>query len=98
MDQSTIISTLLRHERQLHGKGVLHAGLFGSAARGEMHMDSDIDILIDLDPAAPISVYDYVELKDYIASLFPHPVDVVSREGLKPHLRPGVLTDFVHAF
>jgi predicted nucleotidyltransferase len=60
-------------------------------ARGEDRPDSDTDIMIDLDPEAPISVWRYVGLKDFIASLFDGPVDVVNRESLKQHVRPAVI-------
>jgi predicted nucleotidyltransferase len=40
--------------------GVLQAALFGSAARDEAKPDSDIDILIELAPEAPIGVFEYV--------------------------------------
>ena len=43
--------------------------------------NSDIDIMIDVDPDAHMSVYDYVGLKEYIAGLFEGPVDVVDRDG-----------------
>jgi uncharacterized protein with HEPN domain len=54
------------------------------------HADSDTDIMIDIDPAAEatMSVYDYVGLKRYIASLFDGRVDVIDREALKPHVLP----------
>jgi hypothetical protein len=37
-------------------------------------------------------------LKNYIASLFPQPVDVIDREALKPHLRRPSARDAVYAF
>lgn len=98
MESDRIIATLRRHEAQLHRFGVAHAALFGSVARGEARPDSDIDILIDLDPSARLSVFDYVGVKDYIAGLFERPVDVVNKQGLKPYLKPSVLADAVHAF
>ncbi len=98
MDRNEIIDVLRRHKHELHRKGVAHAGLFGSQARGNVHSASDIDILIDLDPDARLSVFDYVELKEYIADLFDGPVDIVSRKGLKPYLRSAVLGDLVDAF
>jgi predicted nucleotidyltransferase len=98
MRSDEIIATLRRHEAELHRQGVAHAALFGSVARGEARTDSDIDILIDLDPSARLSVFDYVGVKEYIAGLFERPVDVVNRAGLKPHIRPVVLTEVVHAF
>jgi predicted nucleotidyltransferase len=39
-----------------------------------------------------------VGLKEYIAGLFEGPVDVVSREALKPHVRPAVTADAIYAF
>ena len=98
MDSRQIIETLRQHEDELHRQGVAHIALFGSAARGDARPDSDIDILIDLDPDARLSVFDYVGLKDYIAGLFEADVDVVNREGLKPYLKPAVLAETVDAF
>jgi predicted nucleotidyltransferase len=54
--------------------------------------------MIDIDPAADLSVYDYVGLKRYIARLFDGPVDVVDREGLKPYIRPPAENDALYAF
>ena len=51
---------------------------------GDNRPDSDIDILVEIDPEAHITVFDYVGIKDYIAGLFEGGrVDVVNRDGLK---------------
>jgi uncharacterized protein len=75
---------------------VRRATLFGSVARGNNRPDSDIDIMIE--PDARITVYDYAGLKEYIESLFDGPVDVVSRDSLKPYVRPGATADAIYAF
>jgi len=93
-----IITKLRENEAALRARGVTHAALFGSRARGDNRPDSDIDIMIEVDPAAPVGVYEYVALKDYIAGLFDGPVDVVSRDGLKPYIRPAATVDAVYAF
>jgi uncharacterized protein len=54
--------------------------------------------MIEFDPAFPVTVFNYAGLKEYIAGLFDHPVDVVSREGLKPYVRPAATTDAIYAF
>jgi len=54
--------------------------------------------MLEFDPAAHVTVFNYSGLKDYIAGLFDGPVDVVSREGLKPYVRPAAITDAVYAF
>jgi hypothetical protein len=98
MNREEIISRLRENETALRERGVAHAALFGSRARGEQRSDSDTDILIEFDPAARITVFDYAGLKDYVAALFDGQVDVVNREGLKPYLKPAALVDAIYAF
>lgn len=98
MNRHEILARLRENEAVLHSRGVSHAALFGSRARGDDRPDSDIDIIIELDPAAHVSVFNYAGLKDYIAGLFDGPVDVVNRDGLKPYIRPAATTDAIYAF
>lgn len=98
MNRQDILDRLRENESILRARGVTHAALFGSRARGDNRPDSDTDIMIEVDPEAVISVYDYVGLKEFIASLFDGRVDVVSRDGLKPYVRPAATADAVYAF
>jgi uncharacterized protein len=98
MNRQEILDRLRENERALRERGVTHAALFGSIARGEQRPDSDIDIMVDLDPEIVVTIFDYAGLKDYIASMFDTPVDVVSREGLKPLVRPRATGDAIYAF
>jgi uncharacterized protein len=67
-------------------------------ASGDNRPDSDIDIMVEFDPVARVTVFNYAGLKDYIAGLFDGPVDVVNRDGLKPYLRPAATADAIYAF
>ena len=98
MDRQDIIRRLRENEAALRSRGVAHAALFGSRARGDARPDSDTDIMIEIDPAARMGVYEYVGLKDYIAGLFDGPVDVVNRDSLKPYVRPTATSDAIYAF
>ncbi len=98
MEKQDIIARLREYEPALRERGVTHAALFGSRARGDFLPDSDTDIMIDIDPDAPVGIYEYVGIKDFIASLFDGPVDVVDREGLKPFVRPAATADAIYAF
>jgi uncharacterized protein len=98
MNREEALNTLRRSEGALRARGVAHAALFGSMARGDDHPDSDVDILVEFDPDAHVTVFDYVGVKEYIASLFLQPVDVIDREALKPHLRRPSARDAVYAF
>src|SRR5437763_3469043 len=98
MNAQDAIATLRRNESALRARGIRHAAVFGSVARGDNRADSDLDILVEFEPEADGSVYDYMRLKDYVASLFEGPVDVIDREALKPHLRAPSARDAVYAF
>ena len=98
MDAKQIIATLKDAEPALKARGVRHAGLFGSVARGDSNETSDVDILIELDKSAKLTVFDYAGLKSDIAALFEGPVDVVDRDALKPHLRAPLARDLLYAF
>lgn len=50
-------------------------------ARGDNRPDSDIDIMIELAPEAPVDLWIYVGTTQYIEDLFPVPVDVANRRG-----------------
>jgi uncharacterized protein len=98
MNSSEALETLRRSEPDLRAGGVRRAAVFGSLARGDSRPDSDIDIMAEIDPDAHLTVFDYAGLKDYIASLFDGPVDVVNRDGLKPYVRPAATAEAIYAF
>jgi uncharacterized protein len=93
-----IIATLRAHQTELHRRGVRHAALFGSIARGEGKRSSDIDVLIELDPEAPVGLFEYVAITQYLADLFPVRVDVANCSSLKPLVRPAIERDAIYAF
>ena len=92
------LQKLKEAEADMRAQGVAHAALFGSVARGENRPDGDIDILVEIAPEARIGLFQYVGIVQYIERLFPFPVDVVNREGLKPLVRPSAERDAVYAF
>jgi hypothetical protein len=93
-----ILGRLRAGERELRQRGVRHAAVFGSVARGENHSDSDIDVLIELDPQRPMGMFQYTRLKIDIAELVGGPADVINRETVRPMLRDAILREAVDAF
>jgi len=93
-----VIDTLRQLEGELRRRGVAHAAVFGSMARGDATAASDVDVLVDLDPARRIGLYDYVSIGLFLKEKLGCEVDVVEREAIKPRLRDGILGDAVSAF
>src|ERR1700722_18121930 len=98
MNREEIIARLRENEGALRQRGVAHAALFGSRARGDQRPESDTDIMVESDPTARITVFEYAGLKDYIAGMFDGHVDVVNRSGLKPYVKPAAIADAIYAF
>lgn len=98
MKRQQVIAKLKDAEAELRSRGVLHAALFGSIARGEESPDSDIDVLVEIDPAASVGVYEYVSLVRTITEMLPDRVDVSNRAALKYYVRPTAERDAIYAF
>ncbi len=73
--------------------GAHNVRVFGSIARGQADEHSDIDLLVDLEPGR--SLLDLGGLLMELQELFQCPVDVVTEQGLKPHIRQHVLAEAV---
>ncbi|MFP1130312.1 nucleotidyltransferase family protein [Asticcacaulis sp. W401b] len=98
MKRDEVISVLQSHRPELERLGVRRAALFGSVARDAQRPDSDIDILVDLDPQARLGVFEYVGIVEFIQSLFTVPVDVANSVNLKALVRPAIEREAVYAF
>jgi predicted nucleotidyltransferase len=69
-------------------------GIFGSYARGEVNLKSDIDILVDFN--SRIDGYEYIRLAHELEDTFNQKVDVVPRKGIKPQYLPYVDKCLIH--
>ena len=72
---------------------VRELSLFGSAARGEMRPDSDIDLLVDFLPGARPGLLGVSAMMRELAALLGRRVDLAVKPALKPLIRPGVLAE-----
>jgi predicted nucleotidyltransferase len=72
---------------------VKELSLFGSAVRGDMSPESDIDILVEFEPGVRIGLIKFESLVDELESLAGRKVDLVTKRGLKPWVRAQVLKD-----
>ena len=82
MKRPEIIRTLKAHEAELKRRGVERAALFGSVARGEGSVDSDIDVMLERDPAARVTAFEYAVIVEYVRDLSGGKENVANRETL----------------
>jgi predicted nucleotidyltransferase len=61
--------------------GITRLALFGSYARGDQREDSDVDVLVEVDPSIGMR---FVDLAERIEALLGVRSDVVSRRAIAP--------------
>jgi predicted nucleotidyltransferase len=80
MTKEEILGTLSKAKSELREKfKVRKLALFGSYARGEQEADSDVDILVDVDPSIGL---EFVTLAQRIETLLGVNVDLVSSRAV----------------
>lgn len=84
-----ILSACAAELRRKYGIGEL--SLFGSVARDEASAASDVDILVSFERAP--SFTSFMDLKFELEERLGTRVDLVTRSGLKPRVRPHVLRE-----
>ena len=71
---------------------VIRLEIFGSAARGSTHVDSDIDLLYTLAPGAALG-WEIEDLAAELEAIMGRRVDLVSRRALDARIRDQVLQE-----
>ncbi len=66
--------------------------LFGSVLRDDFRDESDVDVLVEFEPDAPIGLIEYVGLQQELADLLGRNVDLVEKLGLKVLIRDSVIS------
>jgi len=76
---------------------ITEMALFGSAARGDLGPDSDVDVLVTFSPEAEWSMLDLSRAKRDLESMLGRSVDMIERPALQTHhnpwLRSAILKD-----
>lgn len=98
MARDEVIRRLKEREPDLRARGVVHAALFGSVARGEERPDSDIDIMVKIAPDSHMDLFGYMGIVHLIEDMFPIRVDVANHARLKAYVRTGIERDAIYAF
>ena len=73
----------------LNRYGVVKAGLFGSIATGKADMNSDVDLLVELNSTS--GLFDFIDMKIDLEKALGRKVDLVEYRSLKQRIRRSVL-------
>jgi len=92
LDRSRVLRLFAEEREGLRSLGVRRIGLFGSVLRGEGRPDSDVDVLVEFDPARK-SFDAFVRLALYLENRLGRHVDLLTTEGLSPYIGPKILEE-----
>lgn len=91
LTKDAILETLRTHDQFLVSEfGVRRIGIFGSWAKGEQREGSDIDLFAEFDRTPGLR---FVELTQYLESLFGTSVDVLTPAGVQAIRNPRIAED-----
>lgn len=89
-----ILSLLVQNKSELENRFKVHRlAIFGSYNRGDQRSDSDVDILVDIDPSVGL---EFVTLAEHIEQLLGLPVELVSRRAIKPNKLSCIEQDLIY--
>lgn len=93
MDRDTALRIIAEHRAELDAQAVESISLFGSVARDEAGPESDVDLLVSF--TRPVGLFHLSRLKRLLDGWLQAPVDLVTRNALRPQFRERVLGEAI---
>jgi predicted nucleotidyltransferase len=96
MSTSEEILTTLREQHAVLSRRypIRRMALFGSWARGDAREESDVDVLVEVDPSIGLR---FVDLGEELEKALGRPVDLVSRRAIKPSFWERIEPELIDA-
>jgi predicted nucleotidyltransferase len=93
-----IVAKIRSSATALRAEGVTRLAIFGSRAREDAREDSDIDILIDVDPDAKFSLLDLIGVEHIIEAATGLRAQATMRRSLEPRMAERIADDIIEVF
>ncbi len=91
LTKQDIINLLKKNKDVLEKYKIREIALFGSYVRSEQTENSDIDLLVEFEKGA--TLFDIINLENFLSGIFGRRVSVVSRNGLNKYIGPHILKE-----
>lgn len=98
MHKDAIIEKLVTLRPDLLAEGVTHVALFGSRARGDHGQESDLDLLLDVDPSSRFSILNLIGVEQIVEEATGISANAFMRRSLDEGFRASIKGDIVEVF
>ena len=98
MTRREALRRLDRNREKLRTFSVRHIAVFGSTARDQATVHSDVDVLVEFDPQAHVGLFTFVRLLDFLGDVMGTRIDLATPAALRPEMRDEILAEAVRAF
>jgi hypothetical protein len=97
-ERERVLQILHEQAPRLRSRGITRLSLFGSIARGEVGPESDIDLLIEVDPGSRFGLSDLLDLEEELGGLLARRINFAVASEMRPWLREWIEEDRIGIF
>jgi predicted nucleotidyltransferase len=98
MTRDDIIAAIRKNADAIKAEGVTKLAIFGSRVRGDNRPDSDIDVLIEIEPDMSFSLLNLIDVEHIIEDATGLQAQATMRRSLPPRFAQRIADDIVEVF
>jgi predicted nucleotidyltransferase len=98
MTRDEIIAAIRRNADAIKAKGVLRLAILGAHARDDYHPDSEIDLMVEVEPETDFSLLNLIDVEDIIENATGLQAEATVRRSAVPHSAQQIADDRLEVF
>jgi predicted nucleotidyltransferase len=98
MTREEIIAAIKENAEAIKAEGVTGLALYGSRSRGDNRPDSDIDVLIEVEPDASFSILNLIGVEHIIQDATGLQTQATMRRSMPPRFAQRIADDIFEVF
>ncbi|MBR1158941.1 nucleotidyltransferase family protein [Bradyrhizobium elkanii] len=98
MTREEIVAAIRENADAIKAEGVSKLAIFGSRVRGDYRPDSDVDVLVEVEPDAAFSLLNLIGVEHIIEDATGLQAQATMKRSLPPRLSERIADDILEVF